>query len=83
MEDASAGRVLERVERCVDEAIMDLWQRFESPWRESSRECDVWESDCGSVVVSDERGRVVRRVRYADVVLSVEDGGPRGEGVSK
>lgn len=83
MEDARVGRVLERVERCVDDAIMDLCERLERAWRERRREWEVWERDCGSLVVRDERGRVVRRLRYADVVLSVEDGGVRGEGVSK
>jgi hypothetical protein len=63
VEDAMAGRVVERVERWVEEAIMDLWERFESAWRERRREWEVWERDWGSVVVREERGRVVRRLR--------------------
>ena len=47
------------------------------------REWEVWDRDCGSEVVRDERGRVVRRLRYADVVLSVEDGGVPEEMLSK
>ena len=38
VEDARAGRVVESVERCVEEAIMDLWERFERAWRERRRE---------------------------------------------
>jgi hypothetical protein len=55
--------VLERVERWFEEAIMDLWERFERACREIRREWEVWERDCGSVVVRDWRGSVVRRLR--------------------
>lgn len=35
---ASAGRVVLKVDRCVDELIMALWERLERDWRERSRE---------------------------------------------
>jgi hypothetical protein len=63
VEDARAGRVVDRVERCAEEAIMDLWERFERAWRERRREWEVWDRDWDSVVVREERGRVVSRFR--------------------
>ena len=63
VEVASTGRVVESVLRCVADLIIDLWERFDRAWRERRRECVVWERDCGSVVVRDESGRVVRRFR--------------------
>jgi hypothetical protein len=35
---ASVGRVVDRVERWVEEVMIDLWERLESAWRDSSRE---------------------------------------------
>jgi hypothetical protein len=32
------GRVVLNVERCVEESIMDLWERLERDWRERRRE---------------------------------------------
>jgi len=72
-----------RVERWVDESIIDMWERLERAWMESKRECLVWESDCGSVLVREDTGRVVSRLRYVDVIGSLREGGSRGEGVSK
>ena len=43
----------------------------------------VCERDCGSVLVREDSGRVVRRFKYALVVESLEDGAGRGDGVSK
>jgi len=63
--------------------IIDLWERLESACSESRRECEVWDSDWGSVVERDERGRVESRFRYVAVVGSFEDGGGRGDGLSK
>ena len=63
MDCASAGRVVERVDRWVEEATVDLWERFDSAWRERSRECELWERDWGSVVVRDKRGRVESRFK--------------------
>ena len=73
----------ESVERWVAEAMVDLCDRFDRACRESRRDCDVCESDCGSVVVSEERGRVESRFKYADVVGLWEGGGGRGDGISK
>ena len=84
VEEARAGRVDERVERCVEEVITDLWERLERDWRERRTECEVWVRDCGSVDVRETRGRVVRRFRYAVVVdEEVDDGAGRGEGGEK
>jgi hypothetical protein len=83
VEVASVGKVVVRVERWFEESIMDIWERFERAWRERRREWVVWVRDCGSEAVRDERGRVVSRFRYVDVVVSLEEGGGRGEGVSK
>lgn len=60
---ARVGSVVLSVERWVEESIIDLWERLERAWRESRRECVVWERDCGSLVVRDETGSVVSRVR--------------------
>lgn len=35
---ASAGRVVLKVDRCVEEFMMDLCERFERAWRERRRE---------------------------------------------
>ena len=43
----------------------------------------VWAKDWGSVVFSDESGRVVSLLRYEEVIGSLEDGGGRGDGASK
>lgn len=83
MDCASTGRVVLRVARCVAESMMALCERLERAWRESSNECVVCESDCGSELVRDERGRVVRRLRYEVVFGSFDEGAGLGEGVSK
>lgn len=72
-----------RVERWVEESIMDLCDRLESAWRERSNECVDWVRDCGSLVVRELRGRVVSRERYVFVVGSLELGSGRGDGLSK
>jgi len=74
---ASAGRVVLSVDRWFADSIMDLWERLESDWRERVRDCVCEERDCGSVVLMDERGSVVSRLRYVFVVESFNDGGGR------
>lgn len=63
MDWARTGRVVESVERCVEESMIALWERLESAWSERSRECVVCDSDWGSLVVRAERGKVVNRFR--------------------
>lgn len=42
VEVAREGSVVERVERCVEESIIGLWERLERDWRERRRELVVW-----------------------------------------
>lgn len=46
---------------------MDLAER---DWMDRRFEWEDWAKDCGSVVVSDSKGRVERRFRYFAVTLS-------------
>ncbi len=43
----------------------------------------VCERDCGSVLVREDSGRVVRRFKYPLVVGSLDAGAGLGDGVSK
>lgn len=80
MDAARAGRVLVSVERWVDESTTDRWERLDRACREMRRECVVWLRDWGSVVLSDDTGKVESRLRYVSVVESFNVGGGRGEG---
>ena len=83
-EDASWGRVVRRLERCDEEDTKAVVERAERDWRERRVEWEDWARDWGSDVVSEAKGRVERRVRYLDVMLSWTLVTGRGEaGVSK
>lgn len=75
--------MVERVDKWFVDSIIDLCERLESDWRERVWDCVCDERDCGSVDVRDERGSVVRRLRYALVVGSFDDGGARGNDFEK
>lgn len=83
VEVASCGSVPDKVDKWVEDSMTDLWERFESAWRERRSECEDWERDWGSLVLREESGNVVSRLRYVAVTGSFEEGGGLGEGESK
>jgi len=42
---ARVGRVVLKVDKCVEESMIALCERFDRAWRERRRECVVWDSD--------------------------------------
>jgi len=71
---AIAGSVDRREDRWSDEAITDLCDRLDSACKDSCIVYDVWPKDWGSVVFSDESGRVVSLFKYEAVIGSLGDG---------
>lgn len=60
---ARAGRVVVRLDRWSEEAIIALWEREERARSERRVEWCDWERDVGSLSEREERGRVRRRER--------------------
>jgi hypothetical protein len=60
---ARVGNVVPKVDRCVEESIIDLCERFESACRERSNEFVVCLSDSGSVEDREERESELSRER--------------------
>ena len=62
---------------------MDLCERLDRACKDIKSELEVCESDWGSVVVREGRGKVVSLLRYAEDIGSLNDGRSRWEGLSK